>query len=140
MRNNGNEWSRDELELLAAMKRDKVPMRYISQILGRSQSSITHAVRNTMFHHLIDHHPEHVAQGYNMTLDNLVTSIVPQKYSIPLPSRKDADDCPEEQGVVSNMCSNFAPVLMTLAALCVGGISVFGAVMCKEWSALTSSS
>lgn len=121
--------------LLAEMVRDKLPMKYIRSALGRSESAIYHALRNTMYHHLLDYHPEDVARHYATTEDNLASGIVPPKYRIPLPpcneSHFDNDAQPPHELFVW---------VFFIALLCIGGAGVYVQMLCNGWNTLTVSS
>lgn len=148
-RNNGKEWTEDDLLLLSKLVQDKVQMKYMKQILGRSEYAIKHAFRNTMFHHLIDHHPEVVASRYKMSTDDLATNVVPIKYSIPLPQRDDSDteysSSDENENSRRNynkscIGSDYVIALGVFFALCAGGFGYYATTLCREWNALTMSS
>lgn len=144
-RNTGKEWTEEDLLLLSKLVQDKVQMKYMKQILGRSEYAIKHAFRNTMFHHLLDYHPEQVASRYRMTTNDLATNVVPLKYNIPLPERvqsevddnsSDDDDSDTQKGIGSD----FAIALGVFFTLCAGGFVYYATTLCQEWDALTMSS
>lgn len=146
-RNTGKEWTEEDLLLLSKLVQDKVQMKYMKQILGRSEYAIKHAFRNTMFHHLLDYHPEQVASRYRMTTNDLATNVVPLKYNIPLPERvpsevDDNNSSDDDEECDSKKCvgSDFAITLGVFFALCTGGFVYYASTLCREWDALTMSS
>lgn len=137
MSQRGKEWTQDELVLLGHMIRDKVPMRYIRTILGRSENAILHAIRNTMYYHLLDYDPEYIANRYRTTVENLSKDIVPAKYHVPLPTEV-RDDTEEEASAESPYDEAAYRGWMALfLALCLAGMTYYAHVLGEGWTALT---
>jgi hypothetical protein len=137
-RNRGKEWTEDDLLLLSSLVRDKMPLRHMKTILGRTESAILHALRNTMYHHLIDHDPEEVAARYRTSVEALATGIVPTKYKIALPdAASDEEAAPEE----SNRPTHDLTVWVGfIASLCLGGAFMYLQQLTHGWALLTYAS
>lgn len=141
MRNRGKEWSRDELILLGQMIRDKVHMRHIRTILGRSESAILHALRNSMYFQLLDYDPSYVAERYHTTPEHLASGIVPVKYNVPLPSTvsscdetTDTDADASSEPRVDGLCH---ALLAMFCGMLIGGMAYYARVLDCQWGALT---
>lgn len=151
--NVGKDWDDEDLQLLSTMIRDKVSMKYMRQILGRSENAIHHAIRNMMYHHLIDNHIEKVARHYKTSTDVIANSIVPCKYNVPLPSCSAATDSSVEatddnddevtsapnRSVSGEHLCTVATIISVLGTICIVGTGLFTVTMCREWNALAMS-
>jgi hypothetical protein len=139
-RNSGRDWSEEDIQLLSCLMRDNVSMKHMRVILGRSENAIKHAVRNIMFHHLLDYYPDDVASMYNMSIDTLSNAIVPAKYNVPAPDGTaviaHGDD--EEVARPNSSACAITWAVTILGALCAGGLGVFTSVMGQEWHRLQS--
>lgn len=95
-RNRNKIWTQEDLDMLANLVTNKVPMRYVCSALGRTQRAVEHALKNTMFQQLLYHDPQEIADFYNMKMTTLQEGIVSPKYYLPVSPAEYEDDTAEE--------------------------------------------
>lgn len=144
MRNTGKEWNQHDLMLLGRMVRDRLPMRYMRTILGRSENAIANALRNTIFHQLLMYSPEQVAERYGYDVDQFASALVPAKYNVPLPDESSEIDGLDSYHDITATQQTVPAFLegwfIVFATFCIGGIACYVHTLSHELSCLTHSS
>jgi hypothetical protein len=80
MRNRGKPWTEDDIWLLNKLLRDKVPLHVTCQALGRTEQSLRHALKNTVYQQLLHHTPQEIMDDFHISKDTLFNHVVPSKY------------------------------------------------------------
>lgn len=80
LRNRNQRWSDKDVYILVRLMREQVPHKTIAAILGRSEASLRHAIKNTLYQQLLHHMPRDVMMYYNMKDNELYQDVVNPVY------------------------------------------------------------
>lgn len=79
-RNRNQKWSEEDVWILTRLMRDHVPHATIAAVLGRTEASLRHAIKNTLYQQLLHHMPSDVLMYYRMENEELYEDIVNPLY------------------------------------------------------------
>lgn len=94
LRNRNQKWSDKDIYILSRLMREHVPHATIAAVLGRSEASLRHAIKNTLYQQLLHHMPADILTYYRMQEDTLYEDIVKPVY---YPKNSDASDAASEE-------------------------------------------
>lgn len=140
MRNRYKYWTEDDIELLHLLLRENVSMSTISKVLGRSQRAISHALKNSIFHQLIHHHPTDVHDYYKHTTidDNSIQDLVPEKYYTDIAEDGVVEESSSAPDVDESSRGNYVQLAMfALVSSTIACCAYYGWVLREQWDGMT---
>lgn len=96
-RNRNQKWSKTDVDILVRLMREHVPRPTIAAVLGRSEASLRHAIKNTLYQQLLHHMPADVLAYYNMLDNVLYTEVVNPVYYKELSASEEVSSSSEER-------------------------------------------
>lgn len=124
--------------------REQVPHATIAAVLGRSEASLRHAIKNTLYQQLLHHMPADILTYYRMQEENLYDDVVNPVYYQTI---NDASSCDTENTDISecdvsvqhtnNSYNNTCDYIVTsaLTFLFASGAAVYFHVLLHNWNA-----
>lgn len=94
LRNRNQKWSDKDVYILSRLMREHVPHATIAAVLGRSEASLRHAIKNTLYQQLLHHMPADILTYYRMQEDTLYEDVVNPVY---FPKNSDASDTASDE-------------------------------------------
>ena len=79
-RNRNQKWSPQDVYILTQLMRDRVSPSTIAAVLGRSESALRHAIKNTLYQQLLHHMPSDIMDYYQMEDKELYQDVVNPVY------------------------------------------------------------
>lgn len=80
LRNRNQKWSDKDIYILSRLMREHVPHATIAAVLGRSEASLRHAIKNTLYQELLHHMPADILTYYRMQEGTLYEDVVKPVY------------------------------------------------------------
>lgn len=80
LRNRNQKWSKQDVYILSRLMRERVPHATIAAVLGRSDASVRHAIKNTLNEQLLHHVPSDVLTYYQMEDEEPYNDVVDPVY------------------------------------------------------------
>lgn len=145
-RNRNQKWSQQDVYILTRLMKERVATPTIAAVLGRTEASLRHAMKNTLYQQLLHHMPSDIMTYYQMEdselYEDVVNPVYYQEISSQEPTETVSDTCDntEMQGEVEQAPHNFSAceyILTSITTVLVaGGIAVYFKIVSEHWDTL----
>jgi hypothetical protein len=146
-RNRNQKWSEEDVWILTRLMRDHVPSATIAAVLGRTEASLRHAIKNTLYQQLLHHMPSDVLMYYRMENEELYEDIVNPVYYQEIvndDSQKEIDDEAEDtedtedtegenRPTLSNTSCDYI-ITSVMSVLIAAGLAVYYQLVKEHWN------
>jgi hypothetical protein len=148
-RNRNQKWSEEDVWILTRLMRDHVPSATIAAVLGRTEASLRHAIKNTLYQQLLHHMPSDVLMYYRMENEELYEDIVNPVYYQEIvndDSQTEVDDEAEESDeetedtegenrlvTPSNRVCDYM-ITSVMSVLIAAGLAVYYQLVKEHWN------
>lgn len=145
-RNRNQKWSEKDVYILTRLMKERVATPTIAAVLGRTEASLRHAVKNTLYQQLLHHMPSDIMTYYQMEDNELYQDVVNPVYYQEITSQNstetvgDTCDDADTQDEVEHTPQHFSTceyILTSITTVLVaGGIAVYFKLVADHWDTL----
>lgn len=123
-------WTDEDIDLLDRLLRVDLSIKQIAKVLGRSERATEHAVSKMVYHQLVSHTPQEIADRYNKDVQWVANEVVDPKYYVTHGDTDDEYSCAYMDGDGESDCCGdeidcTSPVSDGTTAFLSGMIGVF---------------